>query len=96
MLDPAYLEEILDVMHEKGATHLSTPEFTVTLGAAPAPAEREDMGEAIKEATRLERMPSAARGLFGHPSLWPNGRPPTFPGAERATPQHKPTHEDEE
>lgn len=95
MLDPDQLEEILDVLRDKGATAFSCPEFSVTLGVAPVAAV-EDMGEAIRQAKQAESMPSAARGIFGHPSLWPNGTPPRFPGAERATPTHVPTHSDEE
>lgn len=95
MIDPQQLEEILEVLREQGATKFACPEFTVTLGAAPV-SDSEDIGEAIRIARDAESIPSAARGIYGHPSLWPNGQPPRFPGSERSTPTHRPTHPDEE
>src|SRR5262245_31591878 len=97
MLTPQELDEYLDVLREKGATAFSCPEFAVTLGPEPqADADDLPIGEAIRQAQRQDNLPSVARGIFGHPSLWPNGKPPTFPGAERATVQSKPTHPDDE
>lgn len=95
MLSPKQLDEYLDVLRDKSVTHFSCEEFSVVLGAELAEAEEDDIATAIKQAAEQEKLPRVARGLLGHPSLWPDG-PARFPGAERSTPEHKPTHEDEE
>lgn len=96
MLTPDELDEYLDVLRDKGVTQFSCEAFSVALG--PVPQEEGDevsVNEAIRQAQKLENAPRIARGLFGHPSLFPNGMP-QFPGSERATVDHKPTHPDEE
>jgi hypothetical protein len=94
MIDPEQLRELLEVLREEGVSQFSCPEFSCSL-LPNAPGEfDEDIGTAIREAQEAERLPSVARGIFGHPSLWPSGRPPTFPtDRQRET---KPTHPDEE
>lgn len=95
MLTPDQLDEYLDVLRDKGVTHFACEVFTVTLGLAPEE-EEDDIGKAIQEAKEAEHAPRAARGVFGHPSLWNGGQPPRFPGSERANANHVPTHPDED
>lgn len=65
------------------------------MGPEPQTEVDEDISEAIKESKAEARMPRVAAGtLLGHTSLWPKGMP-SFPGSERSTPTHTPTHSDE-
>jgi hypothetical protein len=98
MISPRELEEILDVLRDKSVTQFTCPEFSCVLGPEPVDLDATDVStsEALKQGNQEARKPTVARGIFGHPSLWPNGVPPMFPGAERSTPTHKPTHSDEE
>lgn len=96
MIDSAQLEEILDVLREKGVSRFSCSEFSVEMFPNAPAGDDDDVGRAIEEAKTSARIPSAARGIFGHPSLWPNGVPPKFPGSERSEPYTIPTHPDEE
>jgi hypothetical protein len=81
-IDPVQLEEILEVLRDKHATSFSCPEFSVVLAPA-APSEMTDLKRDIREGNAMSKAP-AARGAFGHPSLWPGGTPPSFPRRERA------------
>lgn len=100
MLSVDQLDEYLDKLTEYGVTAFSCPEFTVQLAPQMHEAGDEDddvtVAEAIKRANAAEQAPRIARGLYGHPSLWPDGKMPSFPGSERATSDHKPTHPDED
>lgn len=88
------LEDILDLLIEKGVSHFSCPEFTATFGNAPQASDEPSMADAIEEARRDVQRPSAAKGIFGNPSLWGKNGPPTFPHQQHAA--SAPTHEDDE
>lgn len=94
MINPRQLEDLLEVLRDAGATQFSCPEFAVTL-APSAPEAEDSIGDAIESAKSDAMKPRAARGLFGHPALWGSDGPPMFPGSERATPNHAPTHSDD-
>jgi len=81
MLTPDELEEYLDILQDKKVTHFSCPEFTVSMTAV-AGEVHEDMSQAIKEGNEASKS-VAVHGVFAHRSLWPDGKPPSFPKASK-------------
>lgn len=77
-LDLDVLEDTLKILRAAGATHFACPAYSVTLG--PAPYEEDDK-MSLKEAVAEAKKP-VAPGVYGHPSLWPNGAPARFPGSD--------------
>lgn len=90
------LEDLLDVLIEKGVSDFECPEFKVRFGNAPVSEKQHTIDDAIAEAKREAAMPRAARGMFADPRLWGPSGPPTFPSPERNEVPTIPTHPDEE
>lgn len=79
MINPAELEDILEVLREHNVASFTCPEFSVSLLPAAPAAEGTDVSAAIKEGNEIAQGKSPGpRGAFSHPSLWPNGTAPTF------------------
>ncbi len=82
MIDPARLDEILEVLRENGVASFSCAEFSVALTPS-VPSSEVDVSEAIKTGNEALNKP-AAHGVFGHQSLWGPDGPPSFPREERS------------
>jgi hypothetical protein len=80
MIDPHLLDEILEVLQDRGVSSFACPEFSVSLTPAVR-VDNQPIREAIAEGNEAAKRP-LARGVFGHPSLWPSGVP-QFPGSEK-------------
>lgn len=80
-MTPEQLDEYLEVLRDHNVAEFSCPEFSVSLLPA-APRSAATVAADIKEGNESVRAP-ARHGAFSHPSLWPNGTPPSFPKAER-------------
>lgn len=81
-LDPDTLDDILEVLSQHGVTQFSCPAFSVTLSGAVAPTPKTPDPDIAKALARREtEIP--VKGMYAHKSLWPDGKPPAFPGRER-------------
>ncbi len=74
-----FLDDLLATLREHGVASFSCSEFSLSL--LPGLVEADDDGLDLKKAVAEAKVP-VARGVYGHPSLWPNGRPTSFPGSE--------------
>lgn len=82
-LNPRYLEEILEVLRDQQVVRFSCALFSVDLTPiveAPAIADSDIARARERRAIAAEKP--RVRGNAGHPSLWPNGEPPSFPRKE--------------
>ena len=79
MIDPTALDNLLEVLREHNVASFSCPEFSVDL--LPAVVARKgadpDIARAVAQREAARVLPPA-KGNYGHPSLWPNGKPPAF------------------
>lgn len=81
MLTPEELDDYLEVLTDRGVTEYSCEAFTVSLLSRVKDTGESTTSAAIHEGNESAKKPKA-RGIFAHPSLWPDGTPPSFPKAE--------------
>ncbi len=76
------LDDLLQILREHGVSRFECADFSVEIGNSALVKEEKSstpVGELIRTRPVTDRP---ARGVYDHPSLWPNGAAPEFHRAE--------------